>query len=368
MKMKINSAFILSILLAIVTSSCSLDKPRLYDPMNKKIRYVGRIDKKNPIRPRLSGSASYIEVNFWGKSCEMILQDENKDGGHNYLSIILDGNYIGRMKVSADTNRYTIVSGLADTLHHLIVCKATEAQNGYVEFIGISCKKVYPLSDPPAQKIEFIGNSITCGMGNDTLDLSCQTGEWYDHHNAYFAYGPLLSRSLNLQWFLSSVSGIGIERNWNGIGPTMPLVYDNTYLDLNDSVKWDFASFVPDIVSICMGTNDFSDGDSAIPRPALNSESFVEKYIEFVKHVHTNYPKAIICLLSSPMLDGEKKAELGSNLEKIKSSFIGTDLEYNLHIYTFNHKYSNGCDSHPNKKEHEEMANELIPFFQQFLK
>jgi hypothetical protein len=46
------------------------------------------------------------------------------------------------------------------------------------------------------EKIEFIGDSITCGFGNDESGLPCGKGQWFDQHNAYFAYGSVAARTL----------------------------------------------------------------------------------------------------------------------------------------------------------------------------
>ena len=53
----------------------------------------------------------------------------------------------------------------------------------------------------------------------------------------------------------------------------MPQVYENLYLNLDDSKKYDF-SIKPDIVNICLGTNDLSYGDGVKPRLLFNREKF----------------------------------------------------------------------------------------------
>lgn len=44
------------------------------------------------------------------------------------------------------------------------------------------------------------------------------------------------------RYMLSSVSGIGVYRNWNSDGPTMPDVYKNTYLNTDTTKVWKFSS------------------------------------------------------------------------------------------------------------------------------
>src|SRR5690606_38403854 len=145
--------------------------------------------------------------------------------------------------------------------------------------------------------------------------------EGCDQHNAYFAYGPRVARALDIDYMLSSSSGIGIYRNWNSDGPTMPDVYENRYLNTDSIQKWNFKNFSPDLVSICLGTNDLSDGDGIHPRLPFNTEIFTSTYIEFINLVYNYYPNVQIALISSPMVQGEKTNVLNKCLENIKKHF-----------------------------------------------
>src|SRR3954469_6793562 len=102
------------------------------------------------------------------------------------------------------------------------IYKATEAHTGAVVIEKITGKNVKALETPKAPLIEFIGNSITCGAAADASEVPCGTGEYHDHHNAYMAYGPRVARELHANYLVTSVSGIGVYRNWNSDAPTMP--------------------------------------------------------------------------------------------------------------------------------------------------
>jgi lysophospholipase L1-like esterase len=269
--------------------------------------------------------------------------------------------------MTAGQNRYVLAEGLEDREHTILVCKATEAAIGYVEFAGFNCHELLPAPEKPERKIEFIGNSITCGTGLDLSGIPCDSAEWYDQHNAYLAFGPLLARRLNAQWLLSSVSGSGIERNWNGLGPTLPQVYHNTYLRPDSANLWDFSGYVPDLVVISLGTNDFSDGDGKIPRALPDSTKFVNAYLQFLKTVRKNYPQAVICCLSSPVMQGEKSRILQQYLETIVESMHNKENDKKVSKFFFAKVYDHGCDGHPDRQEHAQMANELEPFLKQVM-
>jgi len=91
---------------------------------------------------------------------------------------------------------------------------------------------------------------------------------------------------------LSSVSGIGVYRNWNSDGPTMPEVYDKTDFRLESNRSWDFSKVTPAVVSIALGTNDFSSGDGKKERLPFDSIRFINGYVKFVQHVKSKYPDA----------------------------------------------------------------------------
>jgi lysophospholipase L1-like esterase len=332
-------------------------------PDNNNIRYTGRIDFRDPRAPKLAGAGSYLELKFKGNACSVFLKNQNLYDNYNYVSVAIDGNYKDRIKLNKYRTKYKIAENLKDTVHTLLICKATEAQNGYIIFSGILCNEIIPSEKSYSRKIEFIGNSITCGMGLDISEIPCDSGKWFDQHNAYLAYGPLVAREIKADWLLSSVSGIGITRYWNSPGPTMSEVYYKTYLNKDSSFLWDAGKYIPDLVSICLGTNDFSDGDGSYERPELDSAEFVNDYISFIETIRNNYSNAQICCLTSPMLEGEKNIRMQNYLKAVISYMKEVENDEMIHMFCFSQSYINGCSYHPGEEDHKKMAEELIPFF-----
>ena len=347
-------------------NTMALPKLNFFKPDNKKLHYVGRIDFSDPLKPKLSGAGAYFVFKFQGSSCEILLEDEHLND-HSYIAIEIDGIYDKRIKVSKNQEKYLIAHDLENSEHTVLICKATEAQNGYIGFLGIICDKLLPLNLEKKRKIEFIGNSITCGMGLDLSEISCQDGEWYDQHNAYLAYGPVITRQLRAEWLLSSVSGIGMTRTWNSPGPSIPLVYPNLNLNTDTALQWNDQQYIPDLITICLGTNDFSDGDGSYDRADLNSTTFVNEYIRFVKFMRTRYPNAPICLLSSPAIAADKGVLLVKYLSTIRKYMTEVEKDKSIYQFTFSRNFNNGCSGHPDKHDHEMMAKELLPFLKKVM-
>lgn len=339
----------------------------LYTPDNPLIQYTGRIDFQNPAGPKLVGAGACIRAKFTGSRCKILLEDQNLDNNHGYISVVIDGKYQGRIKISKEKTQYELAKNLEEKEHMLFVCKATEAQNGAIEFKGLFCSKLLPLEKNRIRTIEFIGDSITCGMGLDMSEVPCDSAQWYDQHNAYLAYGPLVCRQLDADWLLSSVSGIGVTRNWNSPGPTMPQVYEYTYLNADSALLWDPQNFMPDVISICLGTNDFSDGDGSYNRGELDSVQFVADYIRFVKRIRNRYPHSQICVLSSPMLSGQKSEQLQKNLSSVLQHIRDVENDNMVHLFIFPRVSASGCSGHPDEREHRRMAEELLPFYKKVM-
>lgn len=363
---------ILKLLLILTTvvfiSGCEVKAPQRYAADNKLLTYSGRIDKISSEEVVLIGSASSVTMQFTGDTCVIFLRNNTPNGLHNYISLELDGEDLGRTRLEGDS-MIEIPVEIAFKLdkHTLSIYKSTEAANGNVVFGGVLCQQLVEQPVLPEKSIEFIGNSITCGMGNDTLEIPCHTDQWYDQHNAYWAYGSIVARALKVNYMLSSVSGIGIYRNWNvEDGLTMPMVYENRYLNTDASQKWDFSAFTPTVVSICLGTNDLSDGDGVHERHPFDASVFTSKYIKFLETIYNHYPETQVALLGSPMITGEKDSVLVHCLTNIKNHFGGTSHKP-IAIFQFDGIIPHGCDYHPDIEDHMQMAEQLIPFYQELL-
>ncbi|HPR32562.1 MAG TPA: GDSL-type esterase/lipase family protein [Prolixibacteraceae bacterium] len=365
--MKHHSILVL-IFLGLTLAGCSRVKTQKYLPDDAQLRYTGRIDVRSDREVVLIGSASSVSMQFTGDTCMFFLKNENPDGLHNFFSLELDGEDLGRTRIEGDSMlSFSVPIDFEKDTHRLKIIKSTEAANGSIVFGGVICEQLVDLPPLFGKSIEFIGNSITCGMGNDTSEIPCHTNQWYDQHNAYWAYGPIVGRVLDVNVLLSSVSGIGIYRRWNTeTGPNMPEVYENTYLNTDSSKKWDFSVFTPDIVSICLGTNDLSAGDGLSERLPFQPDVFMAGYIAFIELIWSHYPETQIALLNSPMLNGEKKEMLQKCLETIQKHFEESGHKP-IALFAFDDMIPQGCDYHPGMDDHMQMAAQLIPFYQELL-
>jgi hypothetical protein len=333
----------------------------------KDIEPYGRYFINDKQELELVSSGVHFGFTFYGNECK-VYASNFYTGGHNYIQYVLDGEYQKRIRIEGNRMEPIILTALKPGRHTVWIYKATEAHTGSVIIQKIAGQKVAAIKKPTLPLIEFIGNSITCGAAADASEVPCGTGVYHDQHNAYYAYGPGVARALNTEFILSSVSGIGIYRNWNSNGPTMPEVFEKIDFHVNSSSNWNFNKYSPEIVSIALGTNDFSNGDGKKERLPFDSAKFVNNYIKFVQLVKSKYPTSQIALLSSAMINGSRRIALQNCLTDVKlkvDSLYPSDKP--VAVYFFKEMKARGCSGHPSVEDHAILTQELIPFFKNLI-
>jgi lysophospholipase L1-like esterase len=331
---------------------------------DKAISFQGRTVPNAGGAIELISSASLAGFQFEGDSCIIQLRNITAPGDYNYVALELDGEYMGRLKVSGTELQNSVINPVKKKAWHTLrIYKATEAANGVVLFQGVKASDLKPLQAKSNLKIEFIGNSITCGMGNDLQLIPCGSDKWYDQHNAYWSYASITARMLGADFMLSSISGAGIYRNWNSNGPTVPQQYESAYLHTDSLKEWDFSAFIPDIVLVALGTNDLSNGDGKSQRAPFDSTTFIREYISFVGNIYRHYHNAELILLTSPMISDERSEVLYICLQSVQKEaakqFPG---QKEIRVFRFNEVPSTGCSGHPTIEEHKMMAAQLQPY------
>ena len=342
----------------ITSQSESRPTPRtnFFAADNPNIHYTGRIDFADVKKPRCWAPGVYLTVRFQGPACEVDITDEVLYGtSHNYVEIVVDG-VLARRQLPGKTNTLVVAQGLPDAPHVLTICKNTEAGIGYVEFTGLRCAKLLAPPARPARRIEFIGNSITCGMGADMAAIACGKGQWYDQHNAYLAYGPRTARALHAEWQLTAESGIGLMHSCCDKPNVMPQEFGTTDLRVG-GLPWDFGRYQPDVVTISLGQND----------GVQDSVQFCGAYLAFLKTLRVAYPQARLVCLTSPMADARLTAVLRHYLTGVVGA-ARAGGEANIDSFFFARSYNSGCSDHPSLAEQELIAGELTTYFKAALR
>lgn len=333
-----------------------------FSPVDQRISIMGRHSVESDASILFGASGVSFYFNFEGSDLHIDLHDEFRYGtSYNIFTVILNGEESHRFRTHPGQTRYSIVSNLTYGPHEVILIKATEGSNGWNRISAIYTNILLSAAKLPNRRIEFIGDSITCGMGADEREVACGEGEWMDQHNTWESFGAIVARNVDAQFMLTAVSGMGMHRNWSTPAPVMPDRYLSVFSDPGDTKsRWDFSQFPAHIIVIALGTNDFSDGDKPDPRPAPVAEEFKSQYHRFLSTVRNNYPTAQILLLNSPIIEPHRNEILNLWLHELKQD-RAIKGDHNIHVFEFHDQYTSGCTGHPSLEEHRKIAEVLTP-------
>lgn len=327
------------------------------------IEYTGRIDFSDSLAPVFSYSGVSIRVSFEGTGISAVLSD---DQGENYYNVILDGSVYAILKVDREPKPYVLASGLEDGIHEVELFKRTELTFGKTTFHGflpVAGTELVPHGNVRDRLIEFIGNSITCGYGNEG-DLGGRFTAATENH--YMTYAAMTSRKFNARHRAICRSGIGIYRNYNGPAGgnenTMTNNYSRIFL-YDEQPLYDFTDR-PDVICINLGTNDFSTsgGDSAL---------YVQNYLRLIDTLQTNYQQPRIVLLLGSMLGGEDLVTVRNCLEFVADSAArlnrGEVTFFEMSEQTGEPGLGIGIDYHPTVAQHRKNAAELTAYLSELM-
>src|SRR6187551_1865827 len=337
------SSLPLILLVMIAGVSCKNHKMTFFSLADPHIVRQGRTYQDDKGNVYLTGSASSISFRFTGPNCKVWLQNAAPGEDYNYMSLSIDG--VHQPKTAIKFDKFTAIDITPSTkkeFHDVTLYKETEPVNGSIVISAIEADKLEALPQATRKKIEFIGNSITVGMSSDESQVKCDEGPWYDQTNAYDAYGPRVARALDMDYIVNGFSGIGMYRSTRDEYPLTKDVYESVFFGPDpSSPRWDFKSFIPDYVSICLGTNDFSDGGGPTPRPPFDPMEFIAAYLDFLKTIRGHYPDAQIIITNTPMLLPEQNEILMHCLDEIKTQAASTGIGV-VSIFSFSKMYSSG--------------------------
>jgi hypothetical protein len=333
-------------------------------PFNSSdIYYEGRILYR-PDAAELSWPGTSATIIFEGKGISAILKDLDTA---NYYNVIVDDKCMFKFHTDTQKHSYILASDLPNGKHKIQLFKRTEWDKGKTLFYGFETSKstnILPVPAAKKRKLEFFGNSITCGYA---MEDTSGNDSWYGYYeNNYLSYAALTARHYDAQYYCTSKSGIGIIVSW------FPLIMREMYdrLDPTDSTsKWDFSKYTPDIVVIDLFQNDcwlvekpeHEQFKNRFGTKKPNEGFIIAAYKNFVTSIQNKYPNAsIICTLGS--MDATRKGSPwpGYILKAVEQL-------HNPKIYTYFFAYKN-MPGHPKVYEQKAMSNSLIDFIDKNIK
>lgn len=317
-------------------------------------------------------SGSGVEFTYTGKKLDItVIGDYASTAGNdeNYarVAIYIDGERVVDDMLNEKEKTYTAFeSDTAKSVDVQIIKLSECAMSTFgIKPIKIADGEKIEPAKAKDLKIEFIGDSITCGYGVDD--------ENKEHHfktsteDVTKAYAYKTAKALNADYSMVSISGYGIISGYTDDGKkkpeqTIPQYYDKLGFSYNKfadnlevaSLEWDFNNYKPDIVVINLGTNDMSYATNDATRA-----EFEEGYIEFLKQIRSHNPDAYIFCTYGVMGN-----TLLKNIKNVCEQYSAQTGDERVRFFTLSMQDENAngiaADWHPSEKTHEICAEKAV--------
>ena len=331
-------------------------------PDDLNLRYSGRFDRSDPREALCAWSASAVTVRFRGTAVNVRLGT-----GANHFEAAVDGVPVKILSAAgtADptapapapaTTLYALAAGLRPGDHEATVFKCTEPLVGNATFAGFQLDAgaaVLPPA-PPRRKIEVIGDSISCGYGNEAASKDENFSPATE--NAWWTYGAVAARAVGADYECIAWSGRKMYPD-----NTIPAIFDRT-LPRDQASHWAGDAAKPEVVLINLCTNDLN--AARLP----DREEWVKAYREFVSRLRRDAPQAMIyCALGPVLKDGGPEGRASLTLarewiqEVVKGSHdAGDDRVRLLEFEPRRAADGFGAGGHPNVRTHQIMAEKFV--------
>lgn len=347
-----------------------------YIATESNVRLLGRTTLKNDTR-YLSYSYSGIEFETTAKKVSAILWTDGAYGPETlkaWVAVFINDESVPSKRFSLDKEESSYILYENQEVHSIKVRLVKFSEAAFAK-VGIKAIEVEGNLGPinPTQskkrKIEFIGDSITCGYGNEGV---CKVDDFTTRlENPWLGYAVQVAEMLEAEVQLVSWSGIGVYSGWTEIDEPnrellMPEFYQYTDISLSELIgekeRWLFNVFEPDVIVIHLGTNDASYTKGIKERV----EQFGSAYYKFVKEVRQYNPKAmILCVLG--VMGQELYPEISKQVRRMREEeqdekVISLCLDVQLESDGL------GIDDHPSLKTHQKMTQVIGGKLQKIMK
>lgn len=334
----------------------SIFSARLISPSNSNINYYGRIDFSDPEAPKYCWSGVIIEAAFTGSTIGMKIDHSNA-----YYDIEVDSSLDTLIHVIS-AGEYLFDKNLSDGNHVVKIKLRSEDHVTVASFQGLLIAdgdEILDAPPKPARKIEFIGDSYTAGYGVESPGRDCTSDTNKRFTNAHTAFAGNVTKAFHAQSIILGWSGAGMVKNYEATtakrsSTPFPYYYDRV-LEANNEKPWDYTSWIPELVVICLGTNDYTYNRNPSSNPAPDDSMYMGDYHKFITRILNNYPEASILCVST----GDATFE--NNVKKVVSEQHSVYNNSKVYFAPYPSSMENtGCDWHPNVKDNIEVAAVLV--------
>jgi lysophospholipase L1-like esterase len=299
------------------------------------------------------------------------MADATYGGGHAQWDVTIDGHLqTPPLALHPGEGRYELASGLPLGTHTLELWKRTEANVSTTQLQGFEVSQGELLDPPPAasRRLEFLGDSVSAGFGVLGQGPICAFSPTTE--NDHVAFPALVAEALGADHQNLAYSGRGVSWNYDRKDPNVfARLYGRTRAT-TPAPLWSFGAFVPDVVWITLGGNDWDQPHAGDPPPEL--ATFVDAYDHLVATVRQNHPDSLIVCAIAPSLNddypavppykvlSQMRAALGDIVARARRR--GDSKVLTFEFERAGEGALTGCGYHPNAHEQSLLARQATAF------
>ncbi|MBO4659808.1 MAG: lipase [Prevotella sp.] len=298
-----------------------------------------------------------IRCTFSGTSVKM---KTNPDCG--YFMVEIDDRAPRKVQSVKGDGITLLAKDLSEGEHALTLTYIIEGHGKKPTFYGLLLDDGCGLGERPVlpdRRIEFIGNSITCGYGIE--GDGTEKTFLFSKQNFFYTYAAIAARNLGAQYQVCARSGIGLYRNYAGKIPDqiMPNVFPHTFYGTQGE-QWDFSLFQPDVVCVNLGCNDTSVGKYDMAR-------LTEAFKAFTKTLRGHYPQAKIVYLIGAIPVSKRLTDIQAAQDAAiaDAASRGDHEVYRMDFTPDDGSLGMGSQGHPSLRRQALMGEELTIFLRQ---
>ncbi|HXY40512.1 MAG TPA: GDSL-type esterase/lipase family protein [Vicinamibacteria bacterium] len=327
------------------------------------VAVMGRVFRPEPGRIRFGYPGVTLRVRFEAGSLGLRAAAETPN---TRLAVIVDGALPPRVVRLPEGEGDTVLAdGLGPGPHTVDVVHRTETWMSVVNARGFLLPPGSRLLDPPpwpTRRLLFVGDSVTCG---ERIDRQPGETEPFASSNGFLSYGMRLARALEAQCHLVCYGGRGLVRDWRGRSDVLtgPQLFDLAVADEAAGPPWDHASYVPDLVFVSLGSNDFNLAIGPLPE----REAFVSAYVRFVQAIRSRYPEAHVFLTEGAIVNDEAdpKRPQKTVLREYLAETARRLADTRVHMVLSQRYPGDAENAHPTSEQHAAMASDFEPVIRQ---
>ena len=339
-------------------------KTKAYLTNELDVRISGRTVERDGVL-YLSHSASYVEFELEGNylAVEMVADDIGEDF-KAWMKVYIDDMEVPHKKFSLEAGSKEYPLWESETEEKVVVrlLKSSENQYSYAGICKFILNEGAKVTKTVAKEkhIHFIGDSITCGFGNEGGAGDPFLTETEDPLKAYAA---LTAKKLDAEFTLTSWSGIGIISSYvdpdveePNTGVLAPMLYPYTDYSLFARMGWemvghDFSKDNFDMIVINLCTNDSSYTRDHEDR----QQAFKEGYAQFLKYLQSCYKGTPIVCCAGAM----NRLLMNEVCEATKLATTPDSPVYYFEFEEGKPEDGEGAVGHPSMIRHDNMSTQL---------